>query len=448
MPDSRPSQDMEESAEELVDFIRRLAIARGRRGPTSAPRAGGFHPSTQTIPEERLSDEATSSNEGMFQLGLSRSIVNLLTTLSGGVALGARPKKVSAECIQSSLASDASSSSSSVHQLERTMTPEEVEGWARNHNEMYLQCLNNSVSARNNATTPRTPASRHSMNTTSLHTSSSDSPPTASYGSSYFNLSGWHSHRSSHLSPTPVPASVPTPQSALSHVSHPFRPNNMVLERLGVPVTPSSRGLPGSNYLGRRHSPSGAREVEGLLDWENCALFLTKILVEVTLHEIFSVITTGAVFCLHINPPSGIHTTKAAKLAFMNPEGAAAFLDQIRSPEGVVLHGNRIQGRYNRNGYARNENIWQSRVLELIGPTPMMTLAYWTSHFAMFSEFELETYRLLPTNVDGVRIMEFRFARIDGQAQTCLQCIRTDPSLKGVVQVRYGNDPCGSSMAC
>jgi hypothetical protein len=76
-----------------------------------------------------------------------------------------------------------------------------------------------------------------------------------------------------------------------------------------------------------------------------------------------------------------------------------------------------------------------------------MTLEYWTSYFANFSEFELDAYRLIPTNVQGFTILEFRFARIDGQAQTCLQCIRTDPSLAGVIVARYGTDPCASSAA-
>jgi hypothetical protein len=165
------------------------------------------------------------------------------------------------------------------------------------------------------------------------------------------------------------------------------------------------------------------------------------------LHEIFSVIKTGAVFCLHINPPTDIHRTKAAKLAFMTPEAAAAFLGQINSAYGVILRGQRIRGRYNRNGYIRNEYNWQSRVLLLEGPTPMMTLEYWTSRFAVFSEFELECYSLSPSSVNGRSKMEFRFARIDGQAQTCLQCIRLDPTLAGIMHVRYGPDPCGSSMS-
>lgn len=142
-----------------------------------------------------------------------------------------------------------------------------------------------------------------------------------------------------------------------------------------------------------------------------------------------------------------MHLTKAAKLAFMNPEAAIAFLREIQSPRGVILGGSRIQGRYNRNGYARNPNVMQSRVLELLGPNPLMILANWTSHFAKFSEFELEAYRSYPSSHHGLTIMEFRFARIDGQAQTCLQCIRSDPNLTGVVQVRYAADPCGAAVA-
>jgi hypothetical protein len=220
----------------------------------------------------------------------------------------------------------------------------------------------------------------------------------------------------------------------------------MVLEKMGVSVAQLPQELAGSNYLGNRHSPANTRRNPEIPYWENCALFLTKIPVETTLHDLFGVIKTGAVYCLHINPPTGMHRTKAAKLAFMSPEAAAAFLAEIRGPKGVVLHGQHIQGQYNRNAYARNEKA-QSRVLKLIGPTPIMTFEFWTSHFAKFSEFELEDYRLTTEYpFSGMTEIVFRFARIDGQAQTCLQCIRTDPSLAGVVQVMYGNDPCGLSM--
>ena len=438
------------AVEDLGGLIRELDIAHDRHSQTSiqgfilTSRVTGLHGVTPSRREDVVDDES-DCDEGFSQLVLFSPLGYRLTIFSGGVALSAHPNETLAECAPSSLASYTSFPSGSVDQVDRTMNPTEVEIWARDHNSIFLWSLNTSMLAHNNAAAPQTPSPRFSPTTSRLHTPPSTS--TAPHGPSCLVFSGDRSQGNTLTPSTPSSDVVINPPSALWHAPHPFRPNNMVLERMGVPVTPTPQRNDGSSYLGRRHSPPSAREVQGLPDWENCALFLTKIPVEVTLREIFSVIKTGSVFCLHVSPPSGIHTTKAAKLAFMSPEAAAAFLQQTRSPQGIVLHGKRIQCRYNRNGYARNENIWQSRVLEIIGPTPTMTLEYWTSYFANFSEFELDAYRLIPTNVHSVTILEFRFARIDGQAQTCLQCIRTDPSLAGVVQARYGTDPCGSSAA-
>ncbi len=434
--------------EYLGDLIRELDIAHdcysqsSIQGSMSAFRVTGLHAVTPSTPEELTDDESTDDDEGLSQLVLLSPLGYRLTIFSGGVSLSPHPNETLAECAPSSPESCTSFPSSSAEHVDRTMTQTEVEIWARNHNNIFLESLNTSMAAHHNAAAPQTPSPRPPRTASRLHIP--NSPSTTSHG---LIFSGDHSHGITPTPSTPSSDLVIYPQSALSPVAHPFRPNSMVLERMGFPVTPTPQRNHGSNYLGRRHSSPSAREVHGLPDWENCALFLTRIPVEVTLHEVFSVINTGSVFCLHINPPNGIHTTKAAKLAFMAPEAAAAFLRQTQSPRGILLRGKRIQCRYNRNGYARNEKIWQARVLEILGPTPIMTLEYWTSYFTNFSGFELDTYRLIPTNVHGVTILEFRFARIDGQAQTCLQCIRTDPSLAGVVQVRYGTDPCGSSAA-
>lgn len=70
-----------------------------------------------------------------------------------------------------------------------------------------------------------------------------------------------------------------------------------------------------------------------------------------------------------------------------------------------------------------------------------MTVGKWMEYFRRFSRFELEGVG----SVDkGERVMMlWNFARIDGQSQTCLQAIKMDDTLKGVVEVNYGLDPCG-----
>jgi hypothetical protein len=423
--------------EEATEALRQFTIAKHYQDhwvPTSAPSTASFQSCACTSQEQVSENEFMNTDNGLFRPLFSYPSIPWLTTSSDGAPLSSSPYETTLPCPAQNYYPSPSHSAPSSSQLggqpEPSMTPQEIQHWASNHNGLFLKSLRASVSALNFTVTARTPP---------LDNSGASSP-----GTPYMDYSGQNRNGNPSIAPIPAPASIPIPQYALTPVPHHFKPNNMVLERYGQPHAQPAQSSAGGNYLGHRSSTSNAREVLGLPDHKNCALFLTHIPVETTLHEIFNVIKTGAIFCLHINPPNGIHQTKAAKLAFMIPETAATFLAQINSINGIVLHGQRIRGRFNRNGYSLNKNT-QSRVLLLEGPTPMMTLEYWTSHFAMWSEFELESYRLSPSR-HGLSQMEFRFARIDGQAQTCLQVIVEDPTLQGVVQVAYGVDPCKPSM--
>ncbi|KAE9363658.1 hypothetical protein N431DRAFT_448239 [Stipitochalara longipes BDJ] len=353
-------------------------------------------------------------------------------TDQGGVLLYSPTDEASTQAFTSSSDSYASLSSQPFSQLIPTMDEAEKKTWATEHNQVFLQSLNASMAAWNHANTPILPLTPSYI----VDSSSSDSAGT--------NFSEQPPHENSPTESVPSSLSILVPTCALAYEPHTFRPCWKVLENQGVPVAEYSQRLGSGNYLGQRNSVSPHRVAA---NQENCALFLTKIPVEAELHEIFNIIKTGAVYCLHINPPNGIHKTKAAKLAFMMPHAAAEFLAEIHSPKGVVLHGQRIQGQYNRNAYARNDKA-QSRVLKLVGPSQYMVLEFWTSHFSKFSAFELECYCLTPDYpTDGKTEIEFRFARIDGQAQTCLQCIRSDPTLAGIVEAKYAADPCGAWSA-
>jgi len=428
------AQYMETTSEkEATDALRQLTIANHYQSHgTPAPSTASSQSCTWNCPGQVTDNESESmeSDNGLFCPLFSCSSAPWLT-FSGGVALSSSSDEIISPAMNlyPSRTHSVPSSSELSGLAERAMTQQEIQNWASTHNGLFLESLGASVSALNLTTTAQTLGFEYPGTTSSPSTS-------------YIDYSGRYANGNSLTAPIPAPAFVQRPQYALAPIPHQFRPNNMVLKKRGHIDAQSAQRPTSGNYLGSRSSSSKAREVQGLPDHENCALFLTNIPVEATLQELFSTIKTGAVFCLHVNPPNSVHKTNAAKLAFMIPQAAAAFLAQINSINGIVLHGHRIQGRFNRNGYARNENPFQSRVLSLEGPTPMMTLEYWTSRFAEFSEFELECYRLYPSQNTGLRKMEFRFARIDGQAQTCLQAIVYDPTLTGVVHVKYGTDPC------
>ncbi|KAH8656236.1 hypothetical protein BGZ60DRAFT_385094 [Tricladium varicosporioides] len=187
-----------------------------------------------------------------------------------------------------------------------------------------------------------------------------------------------------------------------------------------------------SNYRGERNS----RLIRCLPDHANCALFITNIPVEVSIAEIFDIIDTGAVSSLHIQPATEVHSTNAAFLVFMTPKAAQTFKQR-----GAWIRGRELNIMYNREGVTASYAS-QSRVLMVDVPAYLINISYWLSFFSSFCAFSIDRILLQPSNVSGSGIMEFRFARIEGQSRMCLKGIRESPTLQHIVNVSYGRDPC------
>jgi hypothetical protein len=56
--------------------------------------------------------------------------------------------------------------------------------------------------------------------------------------------------------------------------------------------------------------------------------------------------------------------------------------------------------------------------------------------------FEYERVRFLDAKEEGNIRMEFRFFRIDSQAETLMTAIKDTPEFKGIITAEYGKDPC------
>ncbi|CZR62311.1 uncharacterized protein PAC_12208 [Phialocephala subalpina] len=191
----------------------------------------------------------------------------------------------------------------------------------------------------------------------------------------------------------------------------------------------------------RNFIPSDMVQQRDLADDLNCALFLRNIPMSASLSGFFDMVDTGAVYALHIMPPNGQHHTCAAKLTFMEPEGAAIFLAKAR--HGIRVAGYLLDARYNiREGYLRNTTAI-SRVIHVEGPEAMMTVDYWFRYFRQVCVFQWDRVVALACPRPGRKFLEFRFACINGQAQTCLQEIQQQEEFAGLVDVAYGFDPCG-----
>jgi hypothetical protein len=216
-----------------------------------------------------------------------------------------------------------------------------------------------------------------------------------------------------------------------------FRRSRQAAERSGVALPQNIKDSQQSGNLSSRKDGE-----KRLPDEENCALFLTNIHPSATVKDVLSVVRTGAVFILHINQPDDIHPTAAAKLVFMTPSAAARFYQQVK--EGVTILGVRIKAVYNKYPYREYKCRERSRVILVQGPEEVMTFDIWNKYFMECFKFELEFWdEEEPQNKK--KILKFAFARLDGQAESAYHAIKKEPKLQGVVDVRYGRDPCDSS---
>jgi hypothetical protein len=238
------------------------------------------------------------------------------------------------------------------------------------------------------------------------------------------------------------PPSSPDVSTALAIVttltSQPFRPNQMALVQQGL-LTPSAHSSANSNtgYQGDLSSNSYLVQLPNLPDEENCALFVTNIPPRVTHPDMFDRIHVGPVFALHISPADATHSMQAAKLVFMDPEATHQMMRAT-----VWMRGRRLDFRYNRYGYRKNDRNY-TRVLIVEGPEAIMNLASWDRYFRFYSELVYDRVIKVYCATPGNKAYEFRFARIDGQAETCFLAIRAEPSFQGIITFRYGRDPCG-----
>jgi hypothetical protein len=83
----------------------------------------------------------------------------------------------------------------------------------------------------------------------------------------------------------------------------------------------------------------------------------------------------------------------------------------------------------------------QSRVLRVNAPKEIMKFEHWNAYFRQWSVLQWDGHDIIFED-ENRRIMEFRFLRIDGQAQMCLQAIDADETIdKTTTWAYYGHDP-------
>ncbi|KAF7875303.1 hypothetical protein EAF04_002475 [Stromatinia cepivora] len=190
--------------------------------------------------------------------------------------------------------------------------------------------------------------------------------------------------------------------------------------------------------------------IKNLADHLNCSVFVSHLPEKVFYKEIFPIITTGSVIAVYIEGPIPGCPFSTAKITFKYPEGAARFIELANTAEGIKIREHHLSVAYSSCGMLKYPMEHQSRVLYIEGPTHKMTKMFWKSYFVKVTGFSLERVRnlqLAPRHRFR-RKMEFRFARVEAQAQRILIAIIEDPQFDCAehgreVTVKYGEDPCG-----
>ncbi|PMD47543.1 hypothetical protein L207DRAFT_576320 [Hyaloscypha variabilis F] len=202
----------------------------------------------------------------------------------------------------------------------------------------------------------------------------------------------------------------------------------MALKQKGI--IPAGNPTAGSSWKCNPNSNSALYQIENLPSEYKCALFITIISAAIGLSEFFDTITNEAVWVLNINPPT-------AKLVFMSPYAAQSCINRLQIVTGISLCGSRLKVRYNRAGYLQNDGN-ATRILQIKGPTEIMKWQYWKRYFDGARVFELDRWIIHPCPDSERARMEVGCARVDGQAQMCLQKTVKDMNLeiKGTEFVR------------
>lgn len=219
-----------------------------------------------------------------------------------------------------------------------------------------------------------------------------------------------------------------------------FQPSNMLLRSRGT-IPKVDNPFRGSNYQGDVSSKSFRRTCFNLPNHQNCSLFVTEIPANAKHRDVLGEIHSGPVWALHLMEATAEFPTKAGKLVFKFPESAAAVMRA-----GIRVGNHQLNIRYNREGQTERFGV-ETRVLILEGPEQIMTFEFWRAYFDEACIWDLDNWVYLTSGpvAKGNRRMEFRFGRVDGQAQTCLLKIKKDPCFEGVVEAKYGLDPCAQA---
>ncbi|TGO58133.1 hypothetical protein BCON_0058g00150 [Botryotinia convoluta] len=229
----------------------------------------------------------------------------------------------------------------------------------------------------------------------------------------------------------------------LTHYFQPgLRQTDQLLREQGL-LAPLPASTPAaSHYLGDnedRDFPSKFGGEVNLPNELNCAVWIQGIPKDFSRHflyqELFNAVSIGPIIAAYICLGGDQHSHHAAKVLFKHPEHAAR-LFQRAFFRGIYINGNRIRVEPNRHGHRQYplRLHYRSRVVLVeVFNNPSMDLGFWKIFISNLCVYDIENCRHLSYSTPARMVMEFRFARIFGQASVLLAGIRSTASFEGIV---------------
>ncbi|KAF3013520.1 hypothetical protein E8E14_008678 [Neopestalotiopsis sp. 37M] len=201
------------------------------------------------------------------------------------------------------------------------------------------------------------------------------------------------------------------------------------------------------NYNGDVTNPANRpQEVSKEL---NCNLWITGLPADCTESDVEAAIgKAGAIFSINLNRPDHAigHATTAAQVAFMRVESARAFLNDKRKT-GLLVRGFVAKVGWNRNRVGPQNEInsmgkLRSRVLVIQGAPSMVNEVSLSHLFRRYFTFFTTSVKTVAEEEDRTRTMEWRFARVAGQADLAAKCLQELIDDGYDIKYRFAKDPC------
>ncbi|KAJ8064216.1 hypothetical protein OCU04_006564 [Sclerotinia nivalis] len=181
----------------------------------------------------------------------------------------------------------------------------------------------------------------------------------------------------------------------------------------------------------------------------NCAVWIRGMPTEIPkaelFRELFKHISIGPIIAAFISEGDDIFSHRAAKVIFRHPQHANRLCAKAHF-QGIYINGEHLHIELHTHGHREYPDKFHYRnrvIIVKVANYPSMGLPYWMSFINRLCIYDIESTRHLYCSTPKRMAIEFRFARIFGQASVFLHSIKNTASFRGLVTARYLPD-----MAC